>query len=223
MQARRIARELALLSVSQLPTSSGKLATQQLQDVMLAAIRALTAEAHEALEQAAAELDRGRDRLLGSEVRTVDLQTSRAMVQEAVELAEAAINRVGAAVELPELIQLTNQSDVREYTLQVIRMVVSHRAEIDALLEQSLVDWQLTRLARIDRDILRIAVAELMYLGIPDRIAINEAVELAKRYSGEDGHRFVNGVLRRVTQQLNPTTPSGSPQQAEQSEATESL
>ncbi len=41
----------------------------------------------------------------------------------------------------------------------------------------------------------------MMFLGIPDRIAINEAVELAKRYSGEEGHRFINGVLRRVTEQ----------------------
>jgi transcription antitermination protein NusB len=203
MQARRIARELALLSISQLPNDSEKLSTQQLQDVMLAAIRALTTEVHEALENAAAELNRGRDRLLESELRAADPQSSKAMLYEAVELTQTAINRLGTAVELPELIQLSNQSEVREYALQLVNMVIARRIEIDALLEQSLVDWQLHRLARIDRDILRISVAEMLFLGVPDRIAINEAVEIAKRYSGEDGHRFINGVLRRVTQKVN--------------------
>ncbi|NEO00992.1 MAG: transcription antitermination factor NusB, partial [Moorea sp. SIO3I7] len=60
--------------------------------------------------------------------------------------------------------------------------------------------WQLKRLPRIDRDILRMAVAEISFLGIPDRVAINEAVELAKRYSDEEGHRFINGVLRRANE-----------------------
>ncbi|MEB3336216.1 MAG: N utilization substance protein B, partial [Leptolyngbyaceae bacterium] len=83
MQARRIARELALLSISQLPNDSEKLSTQQLQDVMLAAIRALTTEVHEALENAATELNRGRDRLLESELRAADAQSSKAMLYEA--------------------------------------------------------------------------------------------------------------------------------------------
>jgi N utilization substance protein B len=61
-----------------------------------------------------------------------------------------------------------------------------------------MVTWRLKRLARIDRDILRLAVVEMDYLGTPDKVAINEAVELAKRYSDEDGYRFINGVLRRV-------------------------
>ncbi len=77
-----------------------------------------------------------------------------------------------------------------------------NRTQIDQLLQESLVDWQLTRLARIDRDILRIAVTEILFLEVPDRVAINEAVELAKRYSSDEGHRFINGVLRRVTNQV---------------------
>jgi N utilization substance protein B len=54
----------------------------------------------------------------------------------------------------------------------------------------------------VDRTILKIAVAEIHFLDVPERVAINEAVELAKRYSTEDGHKFVNGVLRRVSRQL---------------------
>jgi len=202
MQARRIARELSLLSVSQIANNSDQLEDQQLQNVIMAAVQTLTTEVQEILENAAAEVKRGNDRLLTSETRAGDVQSARAMVKEALELAQTAINRLGSATELPELIQLTNQKEVRAYTMQVISAVNTNMPAIDKLLTQSLVDWQLNRLARIDRDILRIAVAEILYLGVPDKVAINEAVELAKRYSGEDGFRFINGVLRRVIEQL---------------------
>lgn len=203
MQPRQIARELALLSLSQLPANPEKLADQQLTDLLVAAVRALSMEVQDALEASAAELKRASDRLLTSETRAIDVQTARSMVKDAIDLTQTAINRLGGAVELPEFIQLSNQRDVRDYALQIIRNVNVQRIEIDELLAKSLVDWQLNRLARVDRDILRIAVCEMLFLGIPDRVAINEAVELAKRYSGEEGHRFINGVLRRVTDQIN--------------------
>ena len=204
MQPRRIARELALLSLSQLPSSAEKLETQQLSNLLLAAVRTLTSEVQDTLSTAAAELQRANDRLLTSETRAVDLKTARAMVGEGIELTQTAINRVGTAIELPELIQLANQKDfdVRSYALQVVSIVNTRRNEIDAQLTKALVDWQVNRLARIDRDLLRIAVAEIVFLGVPNSVAINEAVELAKRYSGDEGHRFINGVLRRVTEQL---------------------
>ncbi len=202
MQARRTARELALLSIGQLPTTKERLETQQLQNVLLAAVRTLTSEVQEALEMASAELERGSDHLLRSETRAVDLNSSRAMVSDAVELTKTAINRLGAALEMPELIQMANQQDVRSYVIELLSAVRANQAAVDQLITQAMVEWKLHRLARIDQDILRIAVSEIMYLGIPDRVAINEAVELAKRYSGDDGHRFINGVLRRVSDLL---------------------
>lgn len=205
MQPRRIARELALLSLSQLPNSPEKLETQQMSSLLLAAVRTLTAEAQEALSNAAAELQRGSDRLLNSQTRSTDLQTSRIMVEESIELTQAAINRVGMAVELPEFIQLANQQEVRSYALEIVSTVNAKRTQIDEQLSLALVDWQITRLAKIDRDILRIAVVEILFLGVPERVAINEAVELAKRYSGDEGHRFINGVLRRLTEQMKAT------------------
>lgn len=202
MQARRIARELALLSVSQLPTKPEQLDGLALQNILVAAVRALGAEVEDTLETAAAELKRGNDRLLDSETRAIDLRSAQAMVTDAVELTRTAINRLGLAVELPELIQLANQKEVRAYTLEILKSVSHHRPQIDQLLTDSLVDWQVTRLARIDRGILRIAVAEILFLEVPNQVAINEAVELAKRYSEEEGHRFINGVLRRVINHL---------------------
>jgi N utilization substance protein B len=202
MQARRIARELALLSVSQLPSNPERLELQQLQNVVVAAVRTLTSEAQDALETASAELQQGSARLLTSETRAADVESARAMVNEAIALTQTAINRLGVAMDVPEFIQLANQQDVRHYALEIIGKLKANREQIDQILSTALVDWQLSRLAWIDRDILRIAVTEIVFLGIPDRVAANEAVELAKRYSGEDGHRFINGVVRRVVEQL---------------------
>ncbi|NJR50165.1 MAG: transcription antitermination protein NusB [Leptolyngbyaceae cyanobacterium CSU_1_3] len=201
MQARRIARELALLSISQLPAKPERLTTQKLQDLVVAAVRTLATEARDALEAAAAELQRSNAQLLKSETRATDVESAREILRDTIELTQNAINRVGSAIEIPEFIQLTNQPDVRNYAVEIITRMVSEREDIDARLQSALVDWQLNRLARIDQDILRMAIVDMVYLGIDQRVAINEAVELAKRYSGEDGHRFINGVLRRVTDQ----------------------
>jgi transcription antitermination protein NusB len=202
-KARETARELALLGISQLPANPELLEAKKLQDVVLAAIRALTTEVQEALEAAASEVQRSSDKLLASEIRAADIQSSRAMVREAVELTQTAINRLGSAMEFPELIQLANQQDVRTYALQILTKVSANRVQIDELLSEALVDWQIERLARIDRDIMRIAIAEMLYLGLPEQVSVSEAVQLAKRYSGDDGHRFINGVLRRVVDKIN--------------------
>ncbi|MEQ9481469.1 transcription antitermination factor NusB [Coleofasciculus sp. F4-SAH-05] len=209
MQPRRIARELALLGLSQMSREPEQLDEKQLSQMVLIAVRTLTDEINEALETASAELKRGSDRLLGSETRAIDVRSSKTMVAEAIELTQKAINRIGVAVEIPEMIQLANQADVRAYAIEIIQAIRRRQVEIDEILVKSLKDWQINRLPRIDRDILRIAVAEMAFLGIPDRVAINEAIELAKRYSDQEGHRFVNGVLRRVTTCLQePESPA---------------
>ncbi|HIK17262.1 MAG TPA: transcription antitermination protein NusB [Leptolyngbyaceae cyanobacterium M33_DOE_097] len=202
MQPRRIARELALLSASQLPNKPERLQEKDLQAIVVTAIRTLSSEANEALESAAAELQQSNSRLLNSETRASDVEASRSMVESAIALAQTAINRVGMALEVPEFIQLSNQHDVRDYALQLVTVLKEESKRIDEVLSESLVDWQLSRLAAVDRNILRIATAEMMFLRVDHRIAIDEAVELAKRYSDEESHRFINGVLRRVFEQL---------------------
>ncbi|OKH14310.1 transcription antitermination factor NusB [Fischerella major NIES-592] len=199
---RQIARELALLSLSHLPANPKKLTEDQLPKLVLAAVRTLRSEVQDTLDNAVAELQRSNDRLLSSETRASDLNVARTMVKEAITSTQTAINQLSAAVEFPELIQLANQDkEVSRYAIEIVRTIDEERKNIDQQISLALVDWQVTRLAQIDRDILRIAVAEILYLGVPNSVAIDEAVELAKRYSGDEGHRFINGVLRRVTQQ----------------------
>jgi N utilization substance protein B len=202
MKPREIARELALLGLSQLPSSPEKIASQQLSQLVLAAIRTLRTEAEESLETATAELQRSHERLLHSETRASDVQSARTMLQESLELTQSVINRLGHSLQMPEFIQLTNQVEVQQYALEILSNIAKNKVEIDGLLSSHMVDWQLRRLAKIDQDILRIAVVEIKYLELPDRIAINEAIELAKRYSDDESHRFINGVLRKVSDAL---------------------
>jgi len=212
MQARRIARELALLGMSQLSDKSGKLANYDFEKLLQAAVQTLAAEAKDALETAADELKRGSSNLVNSETLASDLQSSRTMVEDAIAMTQTSINRLAHALELPEFIQLTNQKEVRAFAMELLSNTVKYQADVDSILEQAMVAWQLKRLARIDRDILRLAVVEIEYLGTPQKVAINEAVELAKRYSGEDGYRFINGVLRRVVNREQETAPAETSQ-----------
>jgi transcription antitermination protein NusB len=214
-QPRSIARELALLSISQIKTQKNQLTDEDLENLVLAAIRTLTIEVQDNLEAASAEIKRGEERLLNSETRANDLNSAKAMIQEALEVSQTAVNRLGVAIEFPEFLQLTNKEQVRQYALELIKTVNENRQETEKLLENVLVAWQLSRLPRIDRDILRIAVAEIIYLEIPEKVAINESVELAKRYSDEDGYRFINGVLRRLSDHLKGQNTSVDSEQSE--------
>lgn len=203
LQPRRIAREIALLSLSQVTGNTETLEQEELSNLIVAAIRTLSSEIREVLETASAELQRANERLLSSETRTSTINSARSMLQEAVELTQSSINRLGYAVELPEFMQLADQTQVREYAISLISTVKRRNKEIEANIESVLSDWQFSRIAKIDQDILKIAVAEMLYLEIPHKVAINEAVEIAKRYSDPEGYRFINGVLRKVTNSLN--------------------
>lgn len=201
-QPRSIARELALLSISQIKNKQGKLSQEDLDSLVLAAIRTLTIEVQDNLEAASAEIKRGEERLLNSETRASDLDSAKVMLQEALSISQTAVNYLGMAVEFPEFLQLTNKEQVKQYATELITTVNEHRPEVEQALSNVLVGWQLSRLPRIDRDILRISVAEMLFLEVPEKVAINESVELAKRYSDEDGFRFINGVLRRLSDRL---------------------
>ncbi|WP_309741703.1 MULTISPECIES: transcription antitermination factor NusB [unclassified Chamaesiphon] len=209
LKPQTIARELALLTLPQLSKAQQKLAQAQprqlqltLEEMMGKAISTLREEADEALEAAAAELQRSNDRLLNSQTRASDVESARLMTADAIELVQKAIERLRDGLEMPELIDRFNRPDVRSYALQLLVKTTEETTEIDALLGQNLVDWQLGRLPKIDRDILRLAVAEIVYLGLEERIAINEAIELAKRYSDDQGRKLINGLLRKVTEKL---------------------
>ncbi len=87
----------------------------------------------------------------------------------------------------------------REYAEMLLRGILRTRAELDSAIDESLENWVPSRVGRAERNILRIGVYELRHSGdVPPKVAINEAVELAKEIGAEDAPRFVNGVLDRI-------------------------
>jgi N utilization substance protein B len=99
------------------------------------------------------------------------------------------------------------------FALELARGVEEHRDEIDTLIRKFADRWSLERMPVIDRNVLRMAVFELVHrLEVPVGVAISEAVELAKRYSTDDSGRFVNGMLGRIAEFVrepaaDPDTP----------------
>ncbi|HEY8528290.1 MAG TPA: transcription antitermination factor NusB [Paenibacillaceae bacterium] len=89
--------------------------------------------------------------------------------------------------------------EIEGFARELVEGVARHREEIDRLLQSYLTGWQLDRLSRVDRQILRLAAYELLYRDdVPPKVAINEAIELAKHFGTEESGRFVNGVLGRL-------------------------
>jgi len=90
-----------------------------------------------------------------------------------------------------------------EYALPLVLGVEKHREELDRMIQQSSEHWSLYRMACVDRNLLRLAVYELMFCpDIPKKVALNEAVDLGKKFGAEDTGAFVNGVLDRVASLL---------------------
>jgi transcription antitermination factor NusB len=91
-------------------------------------------------------------------------------------------------------------ADIREFAEQLVRGTFEHMKAIDEKIVQYTENWELRRMAAVDRNILRFSVYELIYLEqIPHKVTINEAVNIAKKYSQEDAGKFVNGVLDKIT------------------------
>ena len=104
-------------------------------------------------------------------------------------------------------------ADAKEYGLQLARAVRMRAGEIDRIISGLSDHWDLNRLAVVDRIILRMAIAELITEpDVPSKVCINEAVEIAKKFSTENSSKFVNGILDAVSRQLqNPPAESIEP------------
>ncbi len=100
--------------------------------------------------------------------------------------------------------RLDEDGPLPEYALKLVLGVESHRCAIDNHLAATSENWSLARMPIVDRSILRLATFEMMYIDdVPTSVTINEAVELAKDFGGEDeSHRFVNGILGRIAKML---------------------
>ena len=95
--------------------------------------------------------------------------------------------------------------DEPEFVWRIIKGLVEHINGIDRIIEKAAPEWPLNQIAIIDRNVLRIGLYELLYADkneVPEKVAINEAIELAKNYGGPNSGKFINGVLGTVFKQM---------------------
>ena len=201
MATRSLARELALLVLGQVsdqkPTAIADLA---MDSVLEKALESLMQHWRESLDSSAYELEQVQQTLLDSELQgdaSAGMPTSRDHLRSCLTMAEQVLNGLSASLELPRLLMLGDQEQIRRGAMERVSCVLGKRDRIDAELDSVMEGWRLSRLPRLDRDILRLAVVDLRDLGTPAPVAFSEAVELANRYSDEQGRRMINGVLRR--------------------------
>ena len=89
------------------------------------------------------------------------------------------------------------------YLVRLVEGVTAHQEELDKLIRQYSENWRLERMAAVDRNILRLALYELLHEpDVPAKVVINEAVELAKQYGSEESGSFINGILDRIRQNV---------------------
>jgi transcription antitermination protein NusB len=101
------------------------------------------------------------------------------------------------------LAELVERGAFTEFTRDLVLGAEQHRSELDRLISEHAVDWSLDRIAPLERAILRTALYEILYRDdVPDEVAIDEAVETAKVFSGSDAPKFVNGILGGVVRGL---------------------
>ena len=90
-------------------------------------------------------------------------------------------------------------SELKDFSAQLLQGVVDHLEEIDKKISKYAANWELERMAFVDRNIMRLGCFELIFRAdIPPKVAINEAVELAKKYSGSESGKFVNAILDQI-------------------------
>ena len=93
--------------------------------------------------------------------------------------------------------------DVTMYASDLVKTVNAHLNELDGMIQERAANWDLKRMAAIDRNILRLSIAELRYFSnVPVKVAIDEAVELAKMFGTDDSGKFVNGIIDSIYKKM---------------------
>ena len=99
--------------------------------------------------------------------------------------------------------------DLREFSERLVEGVAQHREELDRLISKHAKNWSLSRIDRVDRNILRAAIFELAHCpDIPPKVAINEAIELSKKFGSEKSSSFINGILDKIAQEIKKSSPA---------------
>lgn len=212
MQARRAARELAFILFSQFDKKITHYFKSDLEDIILKSVRILTSSATDELKIAVGALVAMRDQIdnyeadaevnLNRPIGVANIPVPIPMtsdmtgrINEMIDIAEKSL----MALEIAEFTTLDSQSEVKDYAVSIAEYFQKNHEEVDNIIQKYAKNWDLGRLVKMDKDILRIAIVELLYMkDAPMKVIVDEALELAKKYSTDDSASFINGILAKV-------------------------
>lgn len=214
MQARRASRELALIIFSQLDKNLNKYKKEDFDTIVLKSVRTLISQSNDEVSMVVSELNEIKNQIIEYENnhpdnlnRPIDLDNIPVKIKLTSDF-EANIDKMlkGAekalgALDIAELCTLSSNEDVKEYISKICTNYKDHKEEVDKMISEFAFGWDIERLFKIDKDILRIAIVELVFIkDAPHKVIIDEALELAKKYSTDDSPSFINGILAKIVE-----------------------
>lgn len=216
MQARRAARELALILFSQMDTIQN-IDKTNFQDIVLKSVRTLTNNSTDELKTAANailemkdyinEYEANHPKNLERPIEVSDVPVPLPMTSDMQGRLDDLLNiaeKAMLALEIAEMAALSENAGVKEYINKITTEFNAHKSEIDEQIKKFAFGWDINRLVKMDKDILRIAICELLFVqDAPVKVVIDEALELCKKYSTDDSSSFVNGILGKVVLENN--------------------
>lgn len=216
MSSRRIARELAVILMPQLPKDKDKLDKVDLEKLATKAVQMLVDYAKHCLADANALVNKAQQELVDLEnehpdnahvddVRPVSVNSGQ--LREYLDLMERAMHLTSEALDVPQM-RITPED--AKFLHMLVATYIENRKQIDLIINQVQEKWRVERMVSIDRDILRLACAEAFYLPeIPINVCISEAIELSHRFADERAAKFINGVLRDLAEQAKVYRQTG--------------
>lgn len=214
MQARRAARELALILFAQFEKDINNYTVIDFDNTVVKSIRTLANNASEELKVTMGSLNAIREFIENFEsdspsnlerpIDVANLPVAIPMTSDMIgridELANVA-DKALYALEIAEMSALEEKGEVKDYIIKIATQYQTNQAFIDGQIQQFAHGWDINRLVKMDKDILRIAICELLFIkDAPMKVVIDEALELAKKYSTDDSASFINGILGKVVE-----------------------
>ncbi|MEI8389780.1 MAG: transcription antitermination factor NusB [bacterium] len=209
---RTAARELALLTFSQLSKNITKWENKDIVEIIEKSVESLTKEAEHNLQSSVRELGVIREfvqtyeidhadnleRPMDASIIPVSIPMTSDMIGRIDMLLDAA-EKIYFAMDIVQVAAMSEREDVKKYSVKLAKTFIENKESVDDQIKEHSKGWDVDRLLKIDRDILRISITELLYFDdIPASVSIDEAVELAKKYGTDESSSFINGILRQV-------------------------
>jgi len=202
MESRSLAREVALLVLGQISEDQiNNFDTISLDQMLSMGLDTLFNHWREQLDDCALQIELAQEELLSNDSEDLDkdsITKSRELLINCLRKSEDIVNVLSDTIELSSLLTLRDQEKIRIEAMNRVRLVIEKISLINTSLDNVMEGWRLKRLPRIDQDILRLAYVDIYNLKTPIPVTCNEAVNLANRYSDDQGRKMINGVLRRL-------------------------